>query len=271
MRDAPVVEALNAVVAKHGRWGFWKCHDRLRLQGHAWNHKRIWRVYCAMKLNLPRRAKKRLIRPMQPLDAPLLPNEVWSLDFMSDSLYQGRRFRTLNILDEGVREALAIEIDTSLPAQRVVRVLQQLETWRGLPKAIRLDNGPNSLHSIWPTGAKTRVLNYVSSSRASRIKMLSLSASTDPTGPRCSTAGCSRRWMKCAKLRTSGYKATTKNDPMTRWEACPRLCSVSDCSQGRILLLNCLLDGGAYALTHGISDTTNSLFRCVRKTRKNPY
>lgn len=59
---------------------------------------------------------------------------------MSDSLYQGRRFRTLNILDEGVREALTIEIDTNLPAQRVVRVLQQLETWRGLPKAIRLDN-----------------------------------------------------------------------------------------------------------------------------------
>ena len=80
-----------------------------------------------MKLNLPRRTKRRLIRPMQPLDAPLWPNEIWSLDFMSDSLYQGRRFRTLNILDEGVREALAIEIDTSLPAQRVVRVLQQLE------------------------------------------------------------------------------------------------------------------------------------------------
>ena len=77
-----------------------------------------------MKLNLPRRTKKRLIRPMQPLDVPQLPNEVWSLDFMSDSLYQGRRFRTLNILDESVREALAIEIDTSLPAQRVVRTLQ---------------------------------------------------------------------------------------------------------------------------------------------------
>jgi len=142
VRDAPVVEALNAVVAQHGRWGFWKCHDRLRLDGYAWNHKRVWRIYCQMKLNLPRRTKKRLIRPMQPLDAPLWPNEIWSLDFMSDSLYQGRRFRTLNILDEGVREALAIEIDTSLPAQRVVRALQQLETWRGLPKAIRLDNGP---------------------------------------------------------------------------------------------------------------------------------
>src|SRR6476661_2393575 len=48
-RDAPVVEALNGVVAKHGRWGFWKCHDRLRLEGHPWNHKRVWRVYCQMK------------------------------------------------------------------------------------------------------------------------------------------------------------------------------------------------------------------------------
>jgi putative transposase len=142
VRDAPVIEALNAVVARHGRWGFWKCHDRLRLDGHPWNHKRVWRIYCQMKLNLPRRTKRRLIRPAQPLNAPLWPNEIWSLDFMSDSLYQGRRFRTLNILDESVREALAIEIDTSLPAQRVVRVLQQLETWRGLPKAIRLDNGP---------------------------------------------------------------------------------------------------------------------------------
>ncbi len=95
-----------------------------------------------MRLNLPRRAKRRLVRPAQPLDMPLWPNEIWSLDFMSDSLYRGRRFRTLNILDESVREALAIEIDISPPAQRVVRVLQQQEAWRGLPKAIRLDNGP---------------------------------------------------------------------------------------------------------------------------------
>jgi putative transposase len=140
--DEPVIQALNGVVAKHGRWGFWKCHERLRLDGYRWNHKRTWRIYCAMHLNLPRRTRKRLARPRQPLNAPAMPNEVWALDFMSDSLYQGRRFRTLNILDEGVREALAIEIDTSLPAVRVVRTLQQLAAWRGLPKAIRLDNGP---------------------------------------------------------------------------------------------------------------------------------
>jgi putative transposase len=140
--DEPVIEALNGIVGKHGRWGFWKCHERLRLDGYQWNHKRTWRIYCAMRLNLPRRARKRLVRPPQPLDVPARPNEIWALDFMSDSLYQGRRFRTLNILDEGVREALAIEIDTSLPAERVVRTLQQLAAWRGLPKAIRLDNGP---------------------------------------------------------------------------------------------------------------------------------
>ena len=91
LRDAPVVDALNAVVDKHGRWGFWKCHDRLRLDGHGWNHKRTWRVYCAMKLNLPRRTKRRLFRVAQPLDAPALPNQIWSLDFMSDSLYQGSK------------------------------------------------------------------------------------------------------------------------------------------------------------------------------------
>lgn len=141
-RDVLVDDSLNAIVAKHGNWGFWKCHGRLRLDGHNWNHKRTWRVYCAMKLNLPRRAKRRLLRVAQPLDTPSLPNQIWSLDFMSDSLYQGKRFRTLNVLDEAAREALAIEIDTSLPATRVVRVLEQLEAWRGLPKAIRLDNGP---------------------------------------------------------------------------------------------------------------------------------
>jgi putative transposase len=140
--DELVMDALHGIVARHGRWGFWKCHERLRLDGHAWNHKRTWRIYCALRLNLPRRSRKRLVRPAQPLDAPTGPNEIWALDFMSDSLYQGRRFRTLNILDEGVREALAIEIDTSLPAERVVRTLQHLAAWRGLPRAIRLENGP---------------------------------------------------------------------------------------------------------------------------------
>jgi len=55
--DAPVIQALNGIVARHARWGFWKCHERLRLDGHHWNHKRTWRIYCAMRLNLPRRTR----------------------------------------------------------------------------------------------------------------------------------------------------------------------------------------------------------------------
>lgn len=80
------------------------------------NHKRVYRVYCAMGLNLKRRTKKRIpTREHQSIEVPNIPSEVWSLDFMSDTLYSGRRFRVLNILDEGVREALSIVIDTSLP------------------------------------------------------------------------------------------------------------------------------------------------------------
>lgn len=142
-RDAPVIAALTTLVAAKSRWGFWKCRDRLRLDGHPWNHKRLWRVYCQLRLNLPRRTKKRLpSRLRQPLTVIPQPNTVWAVDFMSDTLYGGRRFRTLNVLDEGVREGLAIEVDTSLPAERVIRVLEQVVTWRGRPQALRLDNGP---------------------------------------------------------------------------------------------------------------------------------
>jgi len=126
-RDAPVIAALTAVVTTHPRWGFWKCFTRLRLDGHLWNAKRVWRVYCQLRLNLPRRTKKRLpVRLRHPLTVVPAPNAVWAVDFMSDTLYGGRRFPTLNILDEGVREGLAIEVDTSLPAERIIRVLEQV-------------------------------------------------------------------------------------------------------------------------------------------------
>ena len=147
-RDAPIVDRLNEIINRHGRWGFWKCFYWLRQHGATWNHKRVWRVYKAMGLNLPRRTKKRLpARVKEPLDAPPHPNAHWSMDFMHDTLYHGKRFRTLNILDEGVREALAIEVDTSLPAERVIRVLEQLKDSRPLPRQIRVDNGPELISS----------------------------------------------------------------------------------------------------------------------------
>jgi putative transposase len=145
-RDATVIEALTILGATKPRWVFWKYVDRLRNTGHRWNHKRLWRVYCQLRLNVPRRTKKRITaRVVQPLDLSPQPNVGWAVDFMSDTLYGGRRFRTFNLLDEGVREILAFEVDTSLPAERVIRVLEQVTAWRGQPQAIRLDNGPEFL------------------------------------------------------------------------------------------------------------------------------
>ena len=87
--------------------------------------------------------KKRLPkRNPEPLAVPKRANEAWSIDFMSDSLTSGRSFRTFNVIDDFNREALWIEIDTSLPAARVIRVFNQLVAWRGYPTKIRLDNGP---------------------------------------------------------------------------------------------------------------------------------
>ena len=163
-RDAPVIAALTTLSATKPRWGFWKYVGWLRHTGQRWNPKRLWRVYCHLRLNLPRRTKKRLpVRLMQPMDVIPQPNVVWALDFMSDTLYGGRRFRTLNILDEGVREVLAIEVDTSLPADRVIRVLEQVTAWRGQPQAIRLDNGPEFLADHFATWCADRgiALRYI--------------------------------------------------------------------------------------------------------------
>lgn len=149
VRDAEVISALNALVEAHPRWGFWKYFDRLRTLGHRWNHKHVYRVYCALSLNQPRRTKRRLPnREAVPLLVPEGPNQVWSADFMSDGLYSGPRFRTFNLIDDYNREGLAIEIDTSLRAPRLLRVLDRLKAERGLPDVLRVDNGPEFLSQL---------------------------------------------------------------------------------------------------------------------------
>ncbi len=145
-RDEPVVAALLAVVDRHSRWGFWLCYDRLRALGHGWNWKRVYRVYKALRLNLKRRGKKRVLtRPRLALEAPAVLNRTWALDFMGDTLYDGRQYRILNVLDEGNREGLASEIATSLPSGRVILLLDQLVALYGAPARLRVDNGPEFL------------------------------------------------------------------------------------------------------------------------------
>lgn len=155
-RDAEVIVALNEVVDRHSRWGFWKCYKALRRKKYAWNHKRIYRVYCQLKLNQKRRAKKRLPRRIrQPLIVPQRPNHIWSADFMSDALYAGNRFRAFTVIDDFNREAVAIEIDTSITAKRLIRVFERLRVTRGLPDVLRVDNGPEFLSSEFVTWAES--------------------------------------------------------------------------------------------------------------------
>ena len=141
--DSSLIEALHQLVEKHPTIGFWKCYYRLRRKGVLCNHKRLYRVYTLLRLNVRRKARRRVPqRIKEPLLLPETINKAWSMDFMCDSLVDGRRFRLLNIIDDYNRESLAIEIDTSLPALRVIRVLEKLLVTRSQPIAIRVDNGP---------------------------------------------------------------------------------------------------------------------------------
>jgi putative transposase len=141
--DSEIQKALTELAVRHPEFGFKKMFLTLRRREHPWNHKRVYRVYCSMRLNRKRKHKRRVpTRNPLPLAVPTGDNQVWSADFMSDALWDGRRFRTFNVIDDFNREALAVEIDTGISAQRVAKILGQIALWRGFPTRIRFDNGP---------------------------------------------------------------------------------------------------------------------------------
>ena len=146
--DSVVIAKLQDLAEKHPTRGFGVYFGRIRNEGLIWNHKRVKRVYDLLKLNIRRRHKRRL--PNREKIALALPdsiNKKWSMDFMSDALTDGRKFRTFNLIDDFNREVLAIEADTSLPAKRVVRVLERVIWEKGKPESIRVDNGPEFISS----------------------------------------------------------------------------------------------------------------------------
>lgn len=142
--NAIVADWLLRLTYTNRRWGFGLCflyiRNVLRL---PYNHKRVYRIYRELELNLRIKPRRRLKRDTpDPLEVPREINVTWSIDFMHDRLEDGRGFRTFNVLDDYNREGLGIEVDFSLPAARVIRALDQIIEWRGKPKTIRSDNGP---------------------------------------------------------------------------------------------------------------------------------
>jgi putative transposase len=142
--NARIAEWLLRLTETQRNWGFGLCFLYLRnVKGCLWNHKRVYRIYRELELNLRIKPKKRMNRAKpEPLTVPESINVVWSMDFMHDQLTDGRTFRLFNVSDDFNREALGIEVDFSLPSERVIRSLDQIIKWRGKPKVLRCNNGP---------------------------------------------------------------------------------------------------------------------------------
>jgi len=141
--NTALLDKLKTHAAVRARFGYRRLHTLVAREGIVANHKRVYRVYREANLQVRRRHRRRLTQQeRKPLPVPTGPRERWSMDFTSDTLGDGRSFRTLNIVDDFTRECVAIEVDRSLPGLRVVRVLNRLLETIGLPKAIVLDNGP---------------------------------------------------------------------------------------------------------------------------------
>jgi putative transposase len=141
--NTQLLARLTAHASARPRFGYRRLHTLVEREGLPVNHKRVYGVYRAAKLQVRRRRRKGLTRGQRtPLSRPSRRTERWSMDFMLDTLADGRGFRTLNIVDDFTKECVAIEVDRSLPGLRVVRVLDRLAETVGLPEILVMDNGP---------------------------------------------------------------------------------------------------------------------------------
>ncbi len=141
--NADIADWLLRLTATYKPWGFGLCFLYLRnVKDYGWDHKRVYRIYKELELNLRIKPKRRIkCDKPEALGVPETINQVWSMDFMSDSLMDGRSIRTFNVLDDFNREGLGIDVDLCLPSARVIRSLEHIIEWRGKPHAIRCDNG----------------------------------------------------------------------------------------------------------------------------------
>jgi putative transposase len=156
-------DRLNTLASEKTRWGYRFLHTVLRREGFTLNHKVTYRLYREERLGLRRRGRRRRrsTAPRQAMPVPTAVNDRWSIDFVSDSLMNGRRFRALTIVDDHSRECPAIEVDTSLPTERVIEVLERVGRTRGFPKAIVTDNGPEFISRAFDQWAYARGVQII--------------------------------------------------------------------------------------------------------------
>jgi putative transposase len=159
--DELLRDRMRALASAEPRDGYRRLYIALRRDGEIINHKRVYRLYRDEGLAVRKRSRKRRApSPRRPLEQATASNQRWSLDFMNDTLATGRTFRVLCIVDNFTRESPAIEVDHSLPAGRVARVLDRLAVTRGLPEVLVMDNGPEFRShelDVWATQRGVRL------------------------------------------------------------------------------------------------------------------
>lgn len=135
---------IKEIAATRVRYGYKRIHVLLRREGWKINHKRVYRLYKAEGLNLRSQSKrKKISAPRVPAKGMAVAvNECWAMDFVSDQLYNGKRFRALTLIDTYSRECMAIHVDKAIKGETVAAVLEELKGSKGLPKKIKVDNGP---------------------------------------------------------------------------------------------------------------------------------
>jgi putative transposase len=140
--DGVLRDRMKAIAHERRRFGYRRIHVLLRREGLTVNHKRLFRLYREEKLSVRKRGgRKRALGTRAPMLVPLMPNQRWSLDFVSDQFTDCRRFRVLTVIDDCTRECLGLVVDTSLSGRRVARELHHIIAQRGSPKMIVSDNG----------------------------------------------------------------------------------------------------------------------------------
>ncbi len=175
---------IKDIAATRVRYGYRRIHVLLRREGWKINHKRVYRLYRTEGLNLRSKSKRKKV------SAPRVPeknmasavSECWAMDFVSDQLYNGKRFRALTLIDTYSRECIAIHADKAIKGETVVEVLEGVKESRGLPKKIKVDNGPSSFRGPWMPGLTLIRCNWNTRAPGSRLIIPTSSRSTAASG-----------------------------------------------------------------------------------------
>lgn len=160
--DHAIVSHLERLSKEHPTEGFWKYYGRLRNNYNLLvNHKKLHKIYKKLGLSIRRKVKKRLpSRVKEPLAVPVQFRQTWSMDFMSDALSNGTKFRSFNVIDDFNREVLFVEVDYSLKSSRVIWVLKHLINRHGKPAKIRMDNGPEFVAKLTQSWSKANDIEF---------------------------------------------------------------------------------------------------------------